>query len=703
MLGRYLPATSAAGKYSGKYGTLPVEASVKRVSESFQWHDDLELICVIDGVIEVQVNNKFYILKEDEIILINDEDVHRIDVGVEPSAYISIHLDLKYIDEAFPDTAHIWYSCNPTVNTAEKEPALCRLRSRFAQILLELKDKSALYENRILLQITSILNILINNFNLIGRDPESYKDTEQFERIWSIIDYIYINSAKRISLKDVAQHVHLSDSYLSHCIKDNTGMSFEDLLNFFRAEISIKMLLTSNLSITKISYDCGFSDTKYYNKYFQKFFNCSPSDYRNKNKLDVDIIYSIPASEAITYDDFLMAKLRRYISEEQTDKGLTEDVISLGVDLMESSAGSHPIGHYWNEFLDVGDKSILLDENTQWLMYDVQDDIKFRHILVQNLLYEEILATRKDFKTYNWEEAFKVLDFIKELKTLPLLVLNMRNPPTGPGGIREEGSLLAASEDYRKAYPFLGIFVQKCSLRYGPEAVSQWKYVTQTRYNSQRELSVHPLFDTAFMAPYFINSILNQPPENRYESFTGLYDAPDNQLFNGGLGLLTSNGLKKPLYHAYHFLSCLGDTVLSQGTGYLLTRRGDNLQILLYNLPEHVRSHPIHEIIVNRNNRYEDFAQDDTIHFNISINHLFEGEYVIKQYKLDRDNGSIFDKFNPHEAVKYLTERDVTLLNNSCYPRLKVSLASHCRNWNLKISISPNCVEFITINASKSL
>ena len=311
MLGKYLPSSSASSKYFDKYKKLPIEAAVKSNGEPFHWHDEkIEIICVIHGVIEVQVNNKFYLLKEDEIILIKDEDVHRISITDDSAAFVSIHLDLKYIEEILPDIAYIWYSCNPTVNTPDKEPALCRLRSGLARILLELKDKSDFYENRILLQLTSILNILINNFNLTGRDPESYKDTEQFERIWSIIDYIYMNSAKRISLKDVANHVHLSDSYLSHCIKDNTGMSFEDLLNFFRAEISIKMLLTSNLSITKISYDCGFSDTKYYNKYFQKFFNCSPAEYRNKNKLNVDIFLAIPTNEAITYDDFLMNKLR---------------------------------------------------------------------------------------------------------------------------------------------------------------------------------------------------------------------------------------------------------------------------------------------------------------------------------------------------------------------------------------------------------
>lgn len=700
MLDKYLPSSAAAMNYFNKHRKLPVEAAVKSNSEPFHWHDEQQFVCVLRGVIEVQVNNKFYLLKEDEIILINDEDVHRINVMDASAAYISLHLDLKYIEETLPDISYIWYSCDPTVNTAEKEPALCRLRSRIAQILLELKDKRELYENRVLLQITSLLNILINNFNLTGRDPDSYKDNEQFERMWSIIDYIYMNSAKRISLKDVATHVHLSDSYLSHCIKDNTGMSFEELLNFFRAEISIKKLLTTNLSITRISYDCGFSDTKYYNKYFQKFFNCSPLEYRNKNKLDVDISLSVPASEAIVYDDFLMGKLRRYISEEQPNKLSYEDVITLDIDVSAPAESCTGLLHYWQEYVDVGDKSSLLDEDTQWLMYDVMDDIKFTYIRIHNLIDEAILLGKTDPGAFNWGETFEILDFVRELGAYPMVVLSMGSMSSGPGEPYSRHEL-AGSDISPNSITFLFSFITECRKRYGEAFVNSWRFVNAEACLPIKKFPGHLLYDTVFMAPYFIDNVLNPEIENFIHGFTGLFDYPGDSLFHGGTGILTSNGLKKPLYHAYHLLSCTGEMILSKGENHLVTRSGDNIQILLYNLPEHVRNHPIQDLDVDIRDRYADFAQDDVIHFNITMNNLNNGEYLVKNYKLDSENGSIFDRFKDIEAGRLLSERDASLLNSSCYPRLKVSTVSNDKSRNVKVSVPPNSVEFITLKSDR--
>ena len=333
-------------------------------------------------------------------------------------------------------------------------------------------------------------------------------------------------------------------------------------------------------------------------------------------------------------------------------------------------------------------------------MYDVQDDIKFTYIRVRDLIDGDVLSGKSGFGAFDWDEAFRLLDFIKELNAYPILAIPMGSLSTGPGQA-QRGNMLSSSDTRLRSMPFLTVFMKKCLERYGEAFTNNWRFMDSKSFPPRSKFPEHPLYDTVFVAPYFINNILNRQIEDFLEGFTGLYDSGEIGFFNGGLGLLTTNGLKKPLYHAYHFLSCMGDTVLSQGNNHIITRRGSNIQILLYNLPEHVRNHPIQEIIIESNDRYADFAQDDEIHFNISISSLAEGDYVIKQYKLDRESGSIFDKFIQHDAVKYLTERDTSVLNSSCYPRLKVSLLSDARSWSVKSSIPPNCVEFITLNLRK--
>ena len=56
----------------------------------------------------------------------------------------------------------------------------------------------------------------------------------------------------------------------------------------------------------------------------------------------------------------------------------------------------------------------------------------------------------------------------------------------------------------------------------------------------------------------------------------------DNNLFHGGLGLFTYNGIKKPGYYAYYLLSKLGKEKIAQGDGYFITRSDNGYQIFLY-------------------------------------------------------------------------------------------------------------------------
>jgi len=248
-----------------------------------------------------------------------------------------------------------------------------------------------------------------------------------------------------------------------------------------------------------------------------------------------------------------------------------------------------------------------------------------------------------------------------------------------------------------KAEPSLVNLAKNCLNRYEADYINRWIFVNHKDCEPASGSDTHLLYDTAVMAPYFIHNILHPVHAGIAKRFTSLYDSAELGLFMGGSGICTANGLRKPLYHAYTFLSRLGDIVLSEGNNHIITRQGDNIQILLYNLPELARNHPIWDIIVESNKRYADFAQDDVINFHININNLSGDDYIIEQCKLDRENGSIFDKFVQQEAVKYLSAKETAQVNNACFPQIKISLASSCKKWSIRSCLVPNTVEFIKI------
>lgn len=93
---------------------------------------------------------------------------------------------------------------------------------------------------------------------------------------------MYDNYYRKLTLSEIADREHLSIYYLSHIIKEATGLSFQDLLSYIRVEESEKLLLGTNKKIGAIADETGFSAVRYYIKHFEQWFGMHPLEYRKK-------------------------------------------------------------------------------------------------------------------------------------------------------------------------------------------------------------------------------------------------------------------------------------------------------------------------------------------------------------------------------------------------------------------------------------
>ncbi len=97
--------------------------------------------------------------------------------------------------------------------------------------------------------------------------------------------YIHTNYQSDISLKEVADHVHLSASYFSALFKLETGYTFTDYVTNLRIHTAQNMLATTYASIQDISEAVGYHDSKYFSRIFKKATGMTPLKYRQENKL----------------------------------------------------------------------------------------------------------------------------------------------------------------------------------------------------------------------------------------------------------------------------------------------------------------------------------------------------------------------------------------------------------------------------------
>lgn len=85
---------------------------------------------------------------------------------------------------------------------------------------------------------------------------------------------------EELTLKMVADELHISESYLGKLFKNKTSYTFLDMLTLYRIRAAIDYLEETDMKVYEISYKVGYNDSKYFSKTFQKLVGVKPKEYR---------------------------------------------------------------------------------------------------------------------------------------------------------------------------------------------------------------------------------------------------------------------------------------------------------------------------------------------------------------------------------------------------------------------------------------
>lgn len=99
-------------------------------------------------------------------------------------------------------------------------------------------------------------------------------------RINKVCLYIQNNFYTKISLKEVADLIFLTESNFCKFFKKATGKTYSDYLNELRINEACRLLVQTEKSINQISFECGFESLSYFNRVFLSKKEMTPSKYR---------------------------------------------------------------------------------------------------------------------------------------------------------------------------------------------------------------------------------------------------------------------------------------------------------------------------------------------------------------------------------------------------------------------------------------
>ncbi len=92
--------------------------------------------------------------------------------------------------------------------------------------------------------------------------------------------YLHEHYTEPISRQELADHVGLSDDYLTSCFHKEMGLTPVAYLNRYRIQQAKHLLRNTHRSITEIAFDLGFSSSSYFSRVFHRETGMSPAAYR---------------------------------------------------------------------------------------------------------------------------------------------------------------------------------------------------------------------------------------------------------------------------------------------------------------------------------------------------------------------------------------------------------------------------------------
>ncbi|HEY5585080.1 MAG TPA: AraC family transcriptional regulator [Ruminiclostridium sp.] len=105
------------------------------------------------------------------------------------------------------------------------------------------------------------------------------------ELINKAIEFMKMNYTSEITLSDLAIQSFISKNYFSRLFKEVTGTNFSDYIQFLRTDHACILLKTTDMKVTDIAFQVGFSDIKFFYEVFKKVTGKTPGDFRKVSKV----------------------------------------------------------------------------------------------------------------------------------------------------------------------------------------------------------------------------------------------------------------------------------------------------------------------------------------------------------------------------------------------------------------------------------
>lgn len=270
---------------------------VDALSTQFQ-EDVLEIIMCMEGSVTLSFGYDAFRLHAGEFIAM-DQDAYYLVDGKE-CICVSFFFRLSPYKERGIVSQSAMFACgafrtigNPYDDTAGNnydKPEYLELQSLLLGLLDCLsgpEQEKAEFQGQVARAADRIMRWVVDYFDILYYYVPRGKLSKQYiARYHKLRDYMWEHRFETITLKELSNEFHLTESYISEFFR-KSNLSFKRRASYDKANASEELLLMTNKSIAEIASVCGFSDVKLYYAAFRRWYQCTPAEFRKMFKFGI--------------------------------------------------------------------------------------------------------------------------------------------------------------------------------------------------------------------------------------------------------------------------------------------------------------------------------------------------------------------------------------------------------------------------------
>lgn len=250
------------------------------------WHSEFEIIRILDGTLDLYINNIKYTMSKNDVAFINCGDLHRAEPKSTVYECLVFSTDLLYVKKNKVSEKYIASLSSGSVSV---RPIFhengSELYSCINELFSSINEDTSHRELKISYLLYKLIFCLYDQKMLHTKNDCDAHTSQSAKIISDLIDWIDIHCTEHITLGNLSQQSGFSEKYLCRIFKTYTSYSPIDYVNMLRINNVCRDLDSGKFTVTDAAFNNGFNNLSYFSKTFKKYKSLTPSQYLKQQKV----------------------------------------------------------------------------------------------------------------------------------------------------------------------------------------------------------------------------------------------------------------------------------------------------------------------------------------------------------------------------------------------------------------------------------